>query len=201
LILIGLQHYWAIHDTRLSRTLRPFSTRLEALREREASYFDSGILYTAILDILKDINGSSTLSEHHICGHLSKCLFRSGTTYYDYAAVFAEQGLIHGNDIEHAYRCDLCVHVLGPSIRGPRFVCLDCIDGDLCADCYASWEKSNGEMEFCKGHTFYEIPRRCWYNFREGVVMEDGSTLPQVIDFLIGRFTTLLENAGSQTGI
>jgi hypothetical protein len=72
-------------------------------------------------------------------------------------------------------------------------MCLDCIDSDFCADCYASWEKSNGEMELCKGHTFYEIPRPCWYQLRAGAVMEDGSTFPQAISFLEERFTALLE--------
>jgi hypothetical protein len=181
----------------MSRTLRPFSIRLEALREREADFFDASSLYTTILRLLKDIKGRSTVSQYYDCGRLSKCLFRSGTDYYEYAAVFGEQGLLHGNTIEHAYHCDLCVPQIGPDIRGPRFVCLDCIDGDLCADCYANWEKSNGEMEHCKGHKFYEIPRPCWYQFRERVVMEDGSSLPQVIDFLMERFSALLENAGS----
>ena len=54
-------------------------------------------------------------------------------------------------------------------------------------------------MEFCKGHTFYEIPRPCWYHFKEGVVMEDGSTLPEVIEFLEKRFTELLQDVGGQT--
>ena len=47
-------------------------------------------------------------------------------------------------------------------------MCLDCTDGDFCADCYASWKKSNGEMECCKGHIFYEIPRPCWFQFEKG---------------------------------
>ena len=52
-------------------------------------------------------------------------------------------------------------------------------------------------MEVCKGHTFYEIPRPCWYQLKEGTVMEDGSTLPQVIDLLEERFTSLLETTES----
>ena len=109
--------------------------------------------------------------------------------------MLAEQGLIRiRNTIEHAYHCDLCVPDWGPDIRGPRYVCLDCINGDLCADCYASWKNSQEEMEYCKGHTFYEIPRSCWYGFKEGVVMPDGSTLPQVLDLLEERFTLLLES-------
>jgi hypothetical protein len=89
--------------------------------------------------------------------------------------------------------CDLCGSYRGANIKGPRFACLNCIDSDFCAYCHASWEKSNGELEICKGHRFYEIPRPCWYQFKEGVVMEDGSTLPQVIEFSHERFTTLLK--------
>lgn len=78
-------------------------------------------------------------------------------------------------------------------------MCLDCVEGDLCAECYSSWQKSNGEMEHCKGHTFYEIPRPCWFGFKDGVVMGDGLTLPGVVDFLEERFTKLLESVGGQT--
>ena len=34
---------------------------------------------------------------------------------------------------------------------------------------------------------------------RKGVVMEDGSTLPEVIEFLEKRFTELLQDVGGQT--
>ena len=194
LTLILSQHHWALHDTVISRNLRPFSARLEAVREREADFFDASILYTSILNLLKQMKGPSTARHHFGCGQLSMLLFHAGIDYYDFAAVFAEQGLVHGNTIEHAYRCNVCGPNFGPDIRGPRFVCLECICGDFCANCYDNWEKSKGEMEFCKGHTFYEIPRPCWYQFREGVVQEDGATLPQVIEYLEERFTALLES-------
>jgi len=195
------QHYWAVHDTGISRTLQPFSARLEALREREVDFFDAGSLYTSILIILKDIKGWGLMTYHYGYCSLSKCLFRCGPEFYDHAAVFAEQGLMRGNMIEHNYHCNLCVHPSGPDIRGKRFVCLECIDVDFCDDCYSNWEKSNGEIEFCKGHSFYEIPRPCWYQFSGGVVMEDGSTLPQVINFLEERFTALLERVEGQAAV
>lgn len=45
----------------------------------------------------------------------------------------------------------------------------------------AGREKSAVEMEYCKGHTFYEIPPTfADIDFREGVVMKYGSTLAQV---------------------
>jgi hypothetical protein len=169
---------------------------LEAIRERETEFFDAGSLYTTILNSLKDIKECSTGLK---LGYqqLFRLLLRLGTNYYDYAAVFAEQEMIRGNTITHPSTCNLCVPLLGQDIRGPRFVCLDCIDGDFCTDRHANWEKSNGEMDYCKGHTYFEIPRPCWYQFREGVAMEDGSTFPQVIDFLVERFTVLLASAGS----
>lgn len=195
-------HHWAIHDTRIRKNLRPLSARLKALRERDVNFLDVSRLYTTILTFLDSVKGCSTVLYHYGYRPLSKCLFRSGTDYHDYAAVFAEQELIRGKTIGHSYDCNLCGYAgMGGDIRGQRFRCLDCLDADFCADCYASWKKSNGEMDYCKGHTFYEIPRPCWYQFREGVVMEDGSTLPQVIDFLEERFTALLKSARSQTAI
>jgi hypothetical protein len=47
--------------------------------------------------------------------------------------------------------------------------------------------------KMCEGHSFYEIPRACWYGFKEGVVMEDGSTLEDIINLLEKEFTTLVE--------
>lgn len=99
--------------------------------------------------------------------------------------------------MEHFNHCNNCRPFIGKGsddIRGKRFICLDCIDGDFCADCYASWKESNGKMEACKGHHFYEIPRPCWYHLKEGTVTEDGRTLPEVIDFLEKTFKKLLED-------
>ena len=143
------------------------------------------------------MKGRSKNIHHYGYGELSMNLFACGTEYYDYGAAFAEQGINHGKWIEHAYHCDFCT-VFGTDIRGPRFLCLDCIGVDFCAGHYANWEKSDGEMDFCKGHRFYEIPRPCWYQFKDGVVMEDGSTLPEVIDFLEKRFTALLQDVRGQ---
>ena len=193
-----MQHYWAIHDTRISRNLKSFSTRLGALREREADYFDAASFYTDILNFMKDVKGSPTGTYHNSYGLLSVLLFACGTDYHDYAAMFAEQVIIpQGSTIEHTCYCDLC-GVFDQVIRGPRFECLQCLDVDFCAGCYANWKKSNGELDFCKGHSFYEIPRPCWYEFKEDVVMEDGSTLPEVIDFLEERFAALLQDVGGQ---
>ena len=72
------------------------------------------------------------------------------------------------------------------------------MDTDLCASCYNDWKLSDGKMSFCRGHTFLELPRACWYEFEEGVVMEDGSTLPQVVDMLEQKFSMLLERAGEE---
>lgn len=64
---------------------------------------------------------------------------------------------------------------------------------DFCASCYESWKVSGEEMEMCRGHSFYEIPRSCWYGFEQDVVMEDGSTLEDVIDLLVEKFTILVQ--------
>jgi len=113
---------------------------------------------------------------------------------YNYAAAFSEQNLARGSTIQHTFHCNICITMIGVDIRGSRFKCLNCLTTDLCADCHTNWEKSNGEMDFCKGHIFYELPRSCWYQFEEGVVLEDGSTLPDMIGFLEEKFAALLES-------
>jgi len=154
------------------------------------------------MTLLRDIETALVARRPQICCQLSKFLFKVGIEYHEYAAVFSEQGLrVHDNVIEHFYSCDICVTSFGPDIRGARYICLDCIASDLCADCYTSWKASNGEMEHCKGHTFYQIPRPCWYQLEKGAVMEDGSTLDQVIDLLKKRFTWLLESTKVGTDI
>ena len=183
----------------MSQTLQPLSTQLEILRKWEIEGFDAPMLYTTVLNLLKDVKEDSTHGQHYGYDQLASCLFRCGFEYYDYAAVFAEQGLVRGGRIEHRYHCNLCPYDFAPNIRGSRFVCLDCISGDFCAECYANWEKSNGAMEYCKGHTFYEVPRPSWHTFKDGEVLGDGSKLPQVIDVLEQRFTSLLEGAKDES--
>jgi hypothetical protein len=68
------------------------------------------------------------------------------------------------------------------------------MDTDLCSDCYASWKKSEGKMDICKGHTFCEIPRPCWYTLKPGTVTEDGRTLHKVLDYFVEHFTGLLKD-------
>lgn len=84
---------------------------------------------------------------------------------------------------------------MGAASNGKRFTCLDCSDGDLCNDCHASWKKSDEEMKWCRGHVFYELPRPCWYGFKEGIVMENGATLPEVIGLLEVKFRNLLKDS------
>lgn len=47
-------------------------------------------------------------------------------------------------------------------------------------------------MEICKGHTFREIPRPCWYTFELDIVTEDGKTICEVVDYLDDHFSELL---------
>lgn len=127
---------------------------------------------------------------------LTDALFHCGPAYYEYAAIFAEQALVSGQIAEHSNYCSTC-RILPDSgstqIRGKRFKCLVCSNGDFCADCYESWKQSNGNMEMCKGHSFYELPRPCWYRLKKGTVTEDGKSLSEIIEFLEKRFTALLE--------
>ena len=144
------------------------------------------------------MKGASPAHNNYASNALTRLLFLAGSDYHGYGAAFAEFFLIRGGTIEHNLRCNSCVLDMGPEIRGSRFMCLDCADSDFCANCHASWEKADGEMEQCKGHTFYELPRPCWYHFEDGAAMEDGSTLPQIIDYLEKRFTMLLEGERTQ---
>jgi hypothetical protein len=181
-----------VHDTEIIRNTKPLLARLEDLRKRETDFLDKATLYTSILDLLKTLK-QYPLGDNSIYDILAQHLFHIGPDYYDYAAAFSEQNFTRGFPIQQGYHCSSCVGVIGPDIFGSRFKCLDCLIKDLCADCYAGWERSTDEMDFCKGHVFYEIPRSCWYQFKEGVVLENGSTLPEMIDLLEEKFTTLLE--------
>jgi hypothetical protein len=190
-----IQHYWARHDSRISRTLRPYKDRLESLRGHDAEHLDLQTLYRTVLKFLRDmISWPSTRAEAQ-CTWLSHCLLLCGP---DYAAVFGEQNVLRTDPILHSraifLRCDLCDR--GTIMSGPCFQCLDCIDVEFCAACYSGWEAGIGGKNMCEGHSFYEIPRSCWYSFEEGVVMEDGSTLEDVIELLEKKFTAL-EQANS----
>lgn len=138
------------------------------------------------------MRGCSTVRHHYGRGALSSSLVICGPSYYQYAAIFEEQGIVLTDPVGHPYRCNTCVESLDGFIRGTRFRCLYCIDTDLCADCYKSWKQSNGDMELCKGHIFYQIPRPSWYELKEGMVTEDGKTLAEVVEFLEDTFTKLL---------
>lgn len=50
-------------------------------------------------------------------------------------------------------------------------------------------------MELCQGHTFYELPRPCWYGLGEGTVTEDGKTLPEVVELMTMKFSQLVDAA------
>jgi hypothetical protein len=124
---------------------------------------------------------------------LAQYLFHLRPDYYDHAAAFSEQSLSRQGKILHLYHYSVRSWAPGRSIIGSRLDCLNCLTTDLCADCHASWEESRGEMDFCRGHKLYEIPWPCWYQFKVGVVLEDGSTLPEIIDLLEEKFTAHLQ--------
>jgi hypothetical protein len=158
----------------------------------DPGFYDTKVLYTTILTILKSMRGQQSVCYHFGLLTLAKCLIICGPNYLDYAAVFDEQGIVRRDPIVVPSTCDACLRTLDGWLRGKIFKCLNCLDTDLCAACYTTWHKSDGEMELCKGHTFYEIPRPCWYTFEPGIVTEDGETLPEVIEFLEDHFEGLL---------
>lgn len=141
----------------------------------------------------------SSVRYHYGRLRLVTALRHCGVEYFEYAAIIDEHNLTILRDaVTSSYTCDLCPKTINRWMRGTRFSCLDCLDTDLCADCYFTWQKSDGKMELCKGHTFCEIPRPCWYTLKPGTVTEDGKSLAEVIEFLIDRFTRLLDEVAKQ---
>ncbi|KAF2493875.1 hypothetical protein BU16DRAFT_58449 [Lophium mytilinum] len=187
-------HYWAKHDSFIGRALQrdEIAPSLEAVRTYDVDHCDKRVLYSTILHILKSMRGCCTVRHHYGRAALSSSLIICGRSYYEYAAIFDEQGIALNNIVVQPYRCSNCSVSLDGFMRGTRYRCLNCIDTDLCADCYSSWQQSNGDMEFCKSHEFYETPRPCWYGLKEGTVTEDGKTLAELVSFLEDTFTMLL---------
>ncbi|KAF2678036.1 hypothetical protein K458DRAFT_395334 [Lentithecium fluviatile CBS 122367] len=169
-------HYWMKHDTRISQGLRTLAPLLEWTRKRDVDYCDTRVLYSTLLSILKSMEGQSNLHGHLGRCMLSRCLNLCGPEYYEYASVLDEQSLASTGPVVHPHHCCNCVRALGAFFL----------------------KQSNGEMDLCKGHTFYVEPRDCWYGFKEGTVTEDGKTFAEVISLLQTRFTELLaQEAGS----
>ncbi|KAF2731353.1 hypothetical protein EJ04DRAFT_566899 [Polyplosphaeria fusca] len=161
---------FAMHDTEIGRNSKPLLPRLNELRERETEFLDKSTLYATILGLLKEVKRYpiSAKSRNSVYNIVSQFLFHIGPKYFQYGAAFAEQSSECKVNIRHSYHCSMFSLVIGPDI-------------------------SDGEMDYCRGHMFYELPRPCWYNFEESVVLEDGSNLPEMIDFLERDITALLE--------
>lgn len=188
-----VQHYWARHDSRISRNVLRYKDRLETLRGYNAERLDLKTLHRTVLKFLRDMISWPLTRGEAQCYWLSRCLFLCGPDYYGYAAVFGEQNILRTDPILHSRaifsKCDLCNR--GSIISGPRFVCLACIDTEFCAACYLGWESGMGDKKMCERHSFYEIPQPCWSSFKEGTVTEDGLTLEGVIKLLEKKFTAL----------
>jgi hypothetical protein len=150
------------------------------------------VLYTTIVDIIFDMKDLPTIQHHQGRGMLAKALEQCGSRYYTFATIVDEQGLTGRDPVVSSYWCDLCPSVSDKWMRGTRFACTNCIKTDLCTDCYKTWQKCDGQMDVCKGHTFREVPRPCWYTLEPGTVTEDGKTIKEVLDYLREHFTQLL---------
>ena len=150
-----------------------------------------------MLYILESMRSCTSLDHHYGRVVLSQCLVQLGPAYYDYAAIFEEQEMAWTTPVTHSSRCNACPRTLNEFLRGTRYHCLMCIDTDFCSDCYGLWKQSNGEMELCKGHAFYQIPRDCWYELKEGTVTEDGKTLADIVAELEVKIKSLLDGLDS----
>ncbi|KAH7363690.1 hypothetical protein BKA66DRAFT_552081 [Pyrenochaeta sp. MPI-SDFR-AT-0127] len=182
-------HYWAKNDSKISRIYHPFADQLEQARTNRVDFQDRKVVYTTIMDSLADIKGRTTLRHSHSAHMLAKALDQCGSDYYEYAAIIDEQTLASTNPLASAVACDYCPPTMNGYMEGMRYKCLVCLDTDLCANCYSIWKKSDGKLDFCKGHTYREIPRACWKTLMPGTVTEDGKTLAEIIDILHDHFS------------
>lgn len=154
------------------------------------------VLYTTILDIVVDMRGLTTLRHHYGRAMLSKALEQCGPAYYTYATILDEQALAGKDNVVSPYWCDICPQTTILWMRGTRYTCINCINTDLCADCHTTWQNSRDQMDFCKGHTFRQIPRPCWYTLESEIVTEDGKTIVEVVEFLWNHFSELRTGLG-----
>ncbi|CAI6281679.1 unnamed protein product [Periconia digitata] len=185
--------YWIHHDSVVKRNLSAHPHYLTKLDRPEFRTIDLRIVYQNILKLLDSVSATSPIRHDWARDELSNQLFSCGPSYYEFGAIFGESALIRGDIFEQTHNCDACVTNREAGMIGKRYRCLDCIDTDLCETCYKTWQLDKGDLSFCPGHTYHEIPRPCWYNFKEGVVAEDGKTLPQVIEYLKAEFSKLLQ--------
>ena len=81
------------------------------------------------------------------------------------------------NEIIFSAYCDHC----GQNIRNRRFVCRVCDDGDLCDNCHELYSNADIDLDLprCRNHTFLEVPREEWHDFKWNVVLADGTTRQQ----------------------
>jgi hypothetical protein len=188
------QQYWAQHDTHIGYAVHPYKHRLEAARRHRVDYLDIKALFTTIVTILSDMRGCTSIRFHYGRFWLPKALSQCGAEYMQYASIIDEQALVPGQPVASPYYCDLCTDHATLDIHGPRYTCLTCMDTDFCVKGFALWKEGGDQQEMCKGHEFREVPRPCWYTLEPGTVDENGRTLADVIEYLYGHFTTLLED-------
>jgi len=161
-------------------------------------FLDRKTLYSTIVNVLHDMEGCSTIQYHYGRSVLSKALEQCGAKYIQYASIIDEQAMLSRDPLVLPYCCDVCSDPEASDMQGPRFTCLSCLDSDFCANCFALWKTGDDTIRMCKGHTFREVPRPCWYTLKPGTVTEDGKTLAEVIDFLHSHFTGLLSDLAQE---
>lgn len=174
-------HYWAARcDSKLRDALDPALPRLRSLQRHDPDHVDLQIRRQTILGYVHTARFQPDQLSIIDSRRGYHALYLSGMV--EAAAILAELHIVRSSPIRHeGVCCDQCSGGTNSRLVGTRYMCLDCIDTDVCADCYHRLQ-ANPNPPMCKGHRFAEIPRRCWYTLPLGVVTEKGETLDQVLE-------------------
>lgn len=135
----------------------------------------------------------STCSAGHTC---LRTMWKTGKLPYTSSREIyrKEEG-----DIKHAAYCNNCAEE--EYIRGTRYVCRSCEDGDLCSDRYKLYDEGKLSFPFCKGHTFLAVPRNDWATLAPGTVLADGMRVKQWLQRQSRRWTPRLVRFSQMLGI
>ncbi|CZR66695.1 uncharacterized protein PAC_16596 [Phialocephala subalpina] len=99
---------------------------------------------------------------------------RSGTTVRGEPATLADE-MAEGLLGDSFFCCNLCSKEIRDWAHGGAYLCLQCIDCDICEECFAKKEaRENGEMEpdwrvMCpQGHRHVKAPVKGWRGVKDG---------------------------------
>lgn len=93
----------------------------------------------------------------------------------DALVVFEQQLELIDDEWQHRYViCDSCQTQL--TLATGRLICKNCLDGDLCRECYSKYDLDDIEVEKCQDHTFLASPSSGWCPSWHGIVSSSGET-------------------------